>query len=100
MRLAIVGSRTFSNYELFKQYLEEYEIDEIISGGAIGADKLAERYANEKNIPIIIILPDWSLGNMCDECIAFWDGESRGTRSTITLCAKANKKCKVVNTRA
>jgi predicted Rossmann fold nucleotide-binding protein DprA/Smf involved in DNA uptake len=34
------------------------KISTIISGGAIGADKLAERYALQYNIKIIIYKPD------------------------------------------
>ena len=31
----------------------------IISGGAIGSDKMAERYAKIHNIPVLILVPDW-----------------------------------------
>ena len=34
--------------------------------------------------------------NECTHCIAFWDGESRGTKHDIELCDKRGKPCKVV----
>jgi YspA, cpYpsA-related SLOG family len=103
---AIVGSREFNDYNKLKQTLDKYILpsDEIISGGANGADKLAERYANENDIKIEIFYPDWSLGkkagpirnsqiiNACDSVIAFWDGKSRGTKDSIDKATKANKK--------
>ena len=61
MKLAIVGSRTFSNYKLLKEYLDQIpDITEIVSGGAAGADTLGEQYAREKSIPIVRYLPDWN----------------------------------------
>ena len=61
MKLAVVGCRDFEDYDFFKRYLEaiikvhSLEPVEIVSGGAKGADSLAERWANENNIPIAII---------------------------------------------
>ena len=52
MKLAIVGSRTFNDYELLKdevdKLLKKYNITEIVTGGARGADTLAEQYAKDK----------------------------------------------------
>ncbi len=50
MNIAVIGTRTFNDYKLLFNILREYDIKLIISGGAIGADKLAERYAKENNI--------------------------------------------------
>ena len=36
-----------------------YSITEIISGGARGADTLAEEWADENNIPKTIVKADW-----------------------------------------
>jgi len=58
MNLGIVGSRTFSNYSLLKQFVDKFKtnfkIDNIVSGGAIGADSLGAKYADENNISKII----------------------------------------------
>ncbi len=45
MKVAIIGSRGFDDYDLLKSKLAEHinEIECIISGGAKGADSLAHR---------------------------------------------------------
>ena len=60
MKLALIGSRDFTDYESFKLAVlkvlsEDFkimvgEISHIVSGGAKGADKLAERFADEFGI--------------------------------------------------
>ena len=48
----VAGSRTFTDYELMKSKLDKLLINHndvvVVSGGARGADTLAERYAKEK----------------------------------------------------
>ena len=101
MKIAVVGSRSFENYELLEQTLDEYQIKEIVSGGAKGADTLAEWYAKNKNIPTKVFLPEYEkfgrsapikrnqqIIEASDQVIAFWDGKSRGTKSTIDLAKK------------
>lgn len=114
MKLAIVGSRSFKDYESLKTtILSLYEIDDIefiISGGAKGADTLAKRFAKEHQIPISIHKPLWEeYGNSagivrncrivreCDEVIAFWDGESKGTKFTIKYAEEQNKEVLIIN---
>ena len=48
--IAIIGSRKFNDYILLKFCLDAIKPGKIISGGASGTDKLAEQYANEKNL--------------------------------------------------
>lgn len=108
MRVAVVGSRTFKNYPLLESTLNEYEITHIVSGGAEGADKLSELYARQRNIPTTIYRPNWKLGKGAaflrnttivedsDMVVAFWDGESNGTRDSINKAKKMNKVCRVV----
>ena len=110
MKLAIVGSRGFTSYELLvDEITKNYNINDIeciISGGARGADKLGEKFAKENGIPTQIFIAEWgkygkSAGfrrnvdiiKNCDECIAFWDGQSHGTKHDIDLCKQYNKKC-------
>jgi len=110
MRLAIVGSRTFPDYNLLKKWAYIYltagwgpDIT-IISGGANGADKMAERFAKEYNYEVSIFLPDWNkygksagfrrnehIVDDCDIVLAFWDGKSKGTKHTIDLAKLAKK---------
>jgi len=108
MRLAIVGSRTFNDYEYLKSAIRKlvnvYEIQCIVSGGAKGADSLAERFAKENNIKTMIFPADWvKYGKKAgyirnkdiilnsDTVIAFWDGISKGTKISIDLAKISNK---------
>lgn len=114
IKLAIVGSRSFSDKSIFDRTMlrleEEYEISTIVSGGARGADSMGENYADRNGIDKIIFRPDWNkygkaagfirnedIIKNCDVCVAFWDGGSHGTKHDIDLCEKYNKKCYIVN---
>jgi hypothetical protein len=111
VRLAIIGSRSFNNIELIQEVLKEYiyTTKMVISGGAKGADKLAQDWAIQNDIPVKIFLPDWTkFGKAAgvirnkqivldaDFCIIFWDGKSKGTKNTIELCIKLNVKYKLI----
>lgn len=108
MKVGVVGSRTYKNYEEMKKVLDdfnsEFPIEEIFSGGAKGADSLAEKYARERFIPTTIFFPQWEKYGKAagpirnrkiveaSECIfAFWDGKSRGTKNTIEICRDLKK---------
>ena len=78
----------------------------IISGGARGADALGERFAKEHDIECVVYRADWNkygkragfirnhdIINACTHCVAFWDGESRGTKHDIDLCREQGKEC-------
>lgn len=64
MRVAVVGSRFFTDYNYVKSALdvisELNEITVIISGGAKGADSLGERYARENSIEFVLFAADWN----------------------------------------
>ena len=110
MKIAVIGSRSFADYELLKKTLNEITgITKVISGGAKGADSLAEQWAKENQIETAIYKPDWAkygrgagvvrnrlIIEDCDLCIAFWDGESKGTKSSIDHFKKLNKKLTIV----
>jgi hypothetical protein len=104
MNVGVIGSRSFNDYLLLEQILTQLEISTIISGGAKGADLLAEKYANRQNIETIIFKPDWSIGKGAaairnqkivensDMIVAFWDGKSKGTSMTIKIAESKNIK--------
>ena len=58
MKVAIIGSRNLT-VDISK-YIPD-GTTEIISGGAKGIDTLAEKYADEHNIPKLIIKPEFNL---------------------------------------
>ena len=113
MKLAIIGSRTFTNYQLLEDKLSSYYfggitddwlIYEIISGGAAGADSMGAKFAKEQNIKLTEFLPDWKTHGKaagfirnediiknCDEVIAFWDGISRGTQNSLSIAKRLKK---------
>lgn len=101
MRIAVVGSRTFTDWNYAKKILDNwvFDGDTIISGGALGADSLARQYASR--CPLVNLIeykPDWDrygrsagyrrnkqIVNNSDMLIAFWDGRSKGTKHSIDL---------------
>ena len=104
MKVAVVGSRNLSVRDL-GEYLPS-ETTEIISGGARGVDTSAREYANAHGIPITEILPDYKkypgriaslkrnieIIERSDLVLAFWDGESHGTKFVIDNCRKLGKR--------
>jgi len=106
MRVAVIGSRDFKDYTKLKNTLDSvfFPISEIISGGARGADSLAERYAEENYISLKVFRPDWTIGKhagflrntqiieSCDVVVAFWDGVSKGTLDSIRKAEKIGKR--------
>ena len=64
MKIAVVGSREFSQPNLVVTKLEELWAKRqdltIVSGGADGPDKIAEDWARSKGIPVEIFPADWA----------------------------------------
>ncbi len=63
--LAIVGHRHFYDYSLLDEHLDGWidehgHIDLIVCGGASGADYLAERWADNNAVPILVFHEEWS----------------------------------------
>jgi YspA, cpYpsA-related SLOG family len=109
LRVGVIGSRSFINYDIVKSVLDRIEVREIVSGGAKGADTLGERYAEEKGIPTNIYYPDWKthgriagflrntdIVKNSDVVLAFWDGESRGTMDSLKKCVKLGIPYKII----
>jgi hypothetical protein len=104
-KLALIGSRSFSNNDVFVKILNEVIFLEgrpktIVSGGAIGTDTLAYLWAIENKINTIIFEPNpddfpkklkWmapkernsKIVDNSDMVLAFWDMKSTGTKDTI-----------------
>jgi len=112
MKLAVVGSRSFDNHELMDRILRRHDIELIITGGAIGADTLARQWAVNR-VPVRIIAADWErhgrsagiirntyIVDQSDKVVAFWDGKSPGTKSTISYARKKGKIVEVIEFRS
>jgi predicted Rossmann fold nucleotide-binding protein DprA/Smf involved in DNA uptake len=108
MKLGVIGSRLFDDYEFLKnKILEHFDvsiIDTIVSGGAKGVDTLGERFADEFGIKKDISKPDWNkygkgaafirnqeIVNCSDMLIAFPIKTSGGTWDTIRKAKKVGK---------
>ena len=115
-RIVVCGCRDFSDYQLLSKEIDSYLKNissnyfiTIVSGGANGADKLGERYARERGLKVEVHAALWEqfgksagvirnqeMADISDAVIAFWDGESRGTKNMIECAKQANIPCKVI----
>ena len=116
-RMIVAGGRDFADEKLLTSTLdglrEEFIEIEIVSGHASGADKMAEAYAKRLGIPLKIFPADWKKygrgagpirnremlsyiveGNPV--VVAFWDGQSKGTKNMIDQAQKASVDCRVI----
>ena len=109
MRVAIVGSRR-ADIHVLKQILQVLpaSTSEIVSGGADGVDALAARAAELRDIPLKTFLPNYEtygkraplvrnleIVEYADEILAFWDGQSHGTRHIVGECIKRQKPVRI-----
>ena len=107
MKLAIIGSRSIDEIDLSLHIPCRPSV--IISGGAMGVDALAERYARDHKIALRVFLPDYAafgryaplvrnrkIVQESDEILAVWDGQSRGTKYTIDYARSMGKTVNVV----
>ncbi len=118
MKLAVIGSRTFDDYDiavttikaLFEQVADDEKPNTIISGGAKGADTLAERYAKERYLTLLVFKPDYQqyarsaahvrnrlIVDNADMVLAFWNGKSTGTKYTIDYTKKQGKPVQIIS---
>jgi len=117
MKVMICGSRKVKEeskiiiterLDRIKERQEFFPI-EFLLGGAIGADTVAQVWARENKIPVTIFYPvnstvkahylyrNVEMIALCDEVIAFWDGESTGTKFVIDYAKARNKPVTVIS---
>ena len=111
MRVAVIGSRECGDLSVEEILARLPEgCTEIVSGGAIGVDRLAREAARRSGIPLREFLPDYQtfgrqaplirdqeIAAYADEILAFWDFRSRGTRYTILQALSKDKPVTIVN---
>lgn len=115
-KVIIAGSRGFSNYKLLREQCNKYLREKkktsniiIVSGGARGADSLGEKYAQDEGFDLEVYPAQWKklgkqagyrrneqMAEVADALIAFWDGESKGTKHMIDIMNAKNLQVKVV----
>lgn len=109
MRVVICGSRGVENYLALLGAIADagFVITEVVSGNAMGADALGERWARENNKRLSLFpvsRAEWKIHGKkagprrnrmmvdnADAVIAIWDGHSPGTKSTIDYAQKQGK---------
>ena len=102
MKIAIIGSRGIKNIADIEKYVGYAE--EIVSGGAVGTDTCARKFALEKGLKLTEFLPEYNLYGraaplkrneqmveMADEVLVIWDGNSRGAKYTLEYAKKTGK---------
>lgn len=119
--IIIAGSRDFTNYKIVKTSLKNFLLSKettnkptIICGMARGADMLGYRLAKEFKLPLKEFPADWSIGKRAGYVrneqmakyahehgngilLAFWDGQSKGTKWMIELAKKYNLEVHIFN---
>ena len=110
MRVAIVGSRHFSEPDRVTEYVNGLPARaSIITGSASGVDAAATKAARARGLGVQVMpasfdeMSDASrsaarnqrLVDACDVLVAFWDGTSKGTRATVERALDAGKEVHV-----
>lgn len=119
MKILICGSRTAIKYNDLKELVQDCVLlmaltkkDKVtlISGGARGADKMAERVAKELELEIEVVRAEWDKHGKAagmirnnkmiemgpDLIIACWDGKSKGTNHTIEMSKRKGIAVKII----
>lgn len=116
-KLIIAGGRDFTDTKMLsgvidqlvnRGELKDYAVS-IVTGMARGADMLAHEFALAFNVKRYEFPADWNqygkragfirnkqMGDFADGLLAFWDGESRGTKQMIEYMESLNKPVYIV----
>lgn len=113
-RVIIAGGRDFWDYALLQQTMDRLLVniqDEIavVCGKARGADALGERYAQERGYTVHAFPANWEqhgkaagyirngeMARNADALVAFWDGQSQGTKNMIDLAHRHQLRIRVI----
>ena len=108
MKVIIAGGRDYNNYAFLAQTMDDFvnenNVEEGVCGCAAGADSLGAKWAKERGIPVKEFPAEWDvfgkkagilrnhdMGNYADFLVAFWDGQSAGTRDMISYMKQIGK---------
>lgn len=114
MNIVICGSRKFNDFKRFKFEMDDILQDKeeviLVSGGAKGADSMAENYADRYGYEFYEIPADWNqhgkkagmlrniqMLEIAHMVVAFWDGRSKGTKHMVDQCKKRNIQIQVID---
>jgi len=116
LRVIIAGGRNFHNtswsFDKMDAILKNKFADgiTIVSGCANGADKVGEAYAVSRELNLAKYPADWDkygksagykrntqMAENADALIAFWDGQSKGTKHMIDIATAKGLQVRIVN---
>ncbi len=110
MKVAVIGSRSCAEFSVSQliSFLPS-GCSEIVSGGAVGIDSVAQAASHILGIPIKIFLPEFGLYGKgaplqrniqiieySDIVLAFWDMRSNGTKQVIAECIRRGKPFRII----
>lgn len=116
MKLVIYGSRSIRESGVLLSNITSWIVNKfgvypslVISGTAPGADRIGEKWANDRGTPVQRMPADWdehgkragflrntSMAEIADGGLALWDGVSRGTAHMTSELERLKKPVHVV----
>jgi hypothetical protein len=107
MKVIVAGSRGITDAKLVHGIIDRcpFQITEIVSGGAMGVDKMGESWATDHKVPIKSFTPHYQMedprvapllrnidmANYADALVAVWKDGSHGTKHMIDQMQKLQK---------
>lgn len=113
-RVIIAGGRDFNNYTLLERTMDRLLVNiqddiTVVCGMARGADSLGEQYAKARGFQVCYFPAEWDkygrsagyirneqMAQNAEALVAFWDGQSRGTKHMINIANRNNLKVRVI----
>lgn len=116
VRIVVCGTRAYDDethvFKALDQLTRKWNKEDIaiVTGGAEGPDKIAEQWSFKRMVTRVIFHADWQkygkqagmirnseMAKYGTHCVAFWDGESVGTRDMIRKAKKQGLKVKIID---
>jgi len=113
VKVIIAGSRGILDYSVVCSIIDDFDlfdsITEVVSGGALGVDRLGEEWAGANDRPARLFPADWKtygkgagykrnqeMAEYAEALLAIWDGESKGTGHMIDIARREGLLVEVV----
>jgi predicted Rossmann fold nucleotide-binding protein DprA/Smf involved in DNA uptake len=111
VKVAIVGSRHFPELERVRDFVSSLPLGAtVVTGGASGVDAAAGEAARSRQLGLIKLPPRFEESNdptasarrnqelvdAAEVVVAFWDGESAGTRKTVERALESGREIHVL----
>jgi hypothetical protein len=110
VKVAIVGSRHFPELERVRDFVSALPLGAtVVTGGASGVDAAAGEAARSRQLGLIKLPPRFEESNdptasarrnqelvdAAEVVVAFWDGQSAGTRKTVERALESGREVHV-----